>query len=80
MGKCIRWKEDGWTVVQDADAEKHILEISCRSEKGNVVEARIRHNDGEEVKGTVKYDGKDALPMEIKRFKKLFSEGLLEIK
>ncbi len=76
----IDWKENGWIVIQDADSKKHLLEISCRAENGEIVETRIRHNDGEEAKGNVVYEGKKALPMSVERFKKLYTQGLLEIK
>ncbi len=78
--KDIIWNEDGWTVVQDADAENHVLEISCRAENGKVVEVRIRHNDGEEAKGSVTLDGENAIPMDIKDFKKAYLKGKLEIR
>ena len=78
--QAIAWKNDGWTTVQDADAQKHILEISCRAEDGKVLEVRIRHNDGEEAKGTVLYNGANALPMSLDEFKKLYENGDLEIK
>lgn len=75
-----KWKEDGWTTLQDADAEKHVLEIACRAEKGTVVEVRIRHNDGEETQGQVLYNGQKALPMDLAEFKKLYNGGKLDIK
>jgi len=43
--KKIEWNENGWTVIQNADSEKHILEISCLTVDGKVVD---------EVKGGVK--------------------------
>lgn len=76
----IFWNENGWTVCQDADAEKHLLEISCRAENGTVVEVRVRHNDGEETKGTVTKNGKTVLPIALAEFKKLYQKGELEIK
>lgn len=76
----IIWNEDGWTALQDADAEKHVLGISCRTEKGTVVEVRTRHNDGEEKQGVVTLDGKNAIPMDLSEFKKLFLKGKLEIR
>ena len=71
--------ENGWTAVQDADVEKHIVEISCRSEDGNVVEVRIRHNDGEESKAKVLLNGNPALPMKNADFVDFFTMGKLQI-
>lgn len=79
MGKVV-WKNDGWTCVQEADVEKHILEVNCRAEDGAVVEVRIRHNDGEEKAGTVLLDGENALPMSIADFSKAFAKGKLDIR
>lgn len=76
----LKWKEDGWTTLQEADSEKHILEISCRAENGMVVEVRIRHNDGEEAKAKVTLNGESALPMAIKDFQKNYEKGKFEIK
>lgn len=76
----IKWNENGWTAIQDADAKKHVLEIDARAEEGKVVELRIRHNDGEEQAAEVTYEGKPALPMDIKEFQKLFEKKALEIK
>ena len=78
--KDIIWNEDGWTALQDADAEKHVLGITCRAENGTVVELRVRHNDGEEKPGTALFDGKDALPMALNDFKKAFVKGKIEIR
>lgn len=80
MKKDIIWNDNGWTVVQDADAEKHILEISVRSEVGTVVEIRTRHNDGEVTVGSATVDGKNALPMALDEFKKLLKKGEIEIR
>lgn len=76
----IEWNENGWTTVQEADAEKHILEVSCRAENGQVVEVRMRHNDGEEKAGIVTLNGENALPMSLKDFKNNFKKGNLDIK
>lgn len=76
----IIWKKDGWTTLQEADAEKHVLEIACRANAGEVIEVRIRHNDGEEKKAEVLLDGAAALPMKLEAFKKNFTKGLFEIK
>jgi len=78
--KKILWKEEGWTTIQEADAKKHILEISCLAEGGNVVEVRIRHNDGEEQKGKVTKNGENVLPVSLSAFKKLYEDGELDIK
>lgn len=78
--KEIIWNENGWTVMQDADAEKHVLEISCRAENGVVVEVRSRHNDGEEKKGIVTLDGAEVLPMPLADFKKYYKKGKLTIR
>ncbi len=77
---AIRWKKDGWTLVQEADAKKHILEIACRTENGMVVEVRTRHNDGEEKKGTVLRDGKNPLPLSCEDFEELFEDDELIIR
>ena len=77
---AVTIKKDGWTTIQEADAKKHILEISCRAENGSVVEVRIRHNDGEEAKGSVTCDGKGVLPISIEEFCELFNSGKLVIK
>ena len=76
----IKWKKDGWTEVQKADAKKHVLEIMCRTENDSVVELRVRHNDGEEKKGEVYLNGEKALPLTISEFEKLFKAGKLDIK
>lgn len=79
--KKIAWEENGWTVVQHADAKKHILEINCRAEDGQVVEVRVRHNDGEEKKGELyRGNGKVVLPMALKEFQELYLAGDLIIK
>ncbi len=75
----IKLTENGWNRVQDADAKKHILEISCRTENGKVVEARIRHNDGEECVAKVTRNGAAALPMDIKEFETAFAAGELKM-
>lgn len=76
--KKIAWNENGWTALQDADAKKHILEVDCRTENGTVVEIRIRHNDGEEVKGKALCAGLEVLPISLEEFKKLFEAGSLK--
>ena len=76
----INWKNDGWTTVQEADAKKHELEITIRAEDGRVVEARMRHNDGEEKAAAVTVDGKKILPVALDEFKKLYADGKLEIR
>lgn len=80
MAKKIKWNENGWTTVQEADAQKHVLEVSCRSEAGKVVEVRIRHNDGEEQAAKVTVNGEAALPMDINDFQTKFENGSLELK
>lgn len=72
--KVIAWNEDGWTTIQDADAEKHILEISCFAEGGKVTQIRKRHNDGEEEKIT-KAVGNVSLPVAFDEFKTLVEGG-----
>ena len=74
------WNKDGWTIVQEADAEKHLLGISCRAEDGVVVEVRIRHNDGEEVKGKALLNGQNILPAPIEDFKKYLENGTLVLR
>lgn len=80
MRETIRWNENGWTLIQEADAVRHKLEIVCRAEYGVIVEVQIRHNDGNEQKGTVTKDGKNALPMPIKEFEKAFKNSELEFR
>lgn len=77
MAKII---DNGWTTLQEANPEKHVLEISVRAEDGMVVEVRIRHSHGEEVQSKVMFQGAPALPMAINDFQKNFSKGLLEIR
>lgn len=74
----INWIDDGWNTLQEANADKHILEISCRTEKGQVVEVRFRHNDGEEQNSNVTCNGEAVLPMAIKDFEKLYNKGNLK--
>lgn len=77
----ICWKKNGWTTVQEADAAKHVLEISCLTEEGSVVQVRVRHHDGEEVNvKEVLVNGASALPMDTKAFAKAFKNGEIEIK
>ncbi len=70
----IDWKENGWTLLQEADSKKHILEITCKAEDGVVVEIRKRHNDGEEEKITAAIDENHSLPMPLKDFKKAYKK------
>lgn len=72
--KKIAWNEDGWTMMQEADAVKHILEVSCFAENGTVTEVRIRHNDGEQTKGMATIDNKNILPMPLDEFKELYKK------
>ncbi|MBQ0083353.1 MAG: hypothetical protein KBS52_01120 [Clostridiales bacterium] len=74
------WVNEGWTTVQQANPERHILEIVCRTENGMVVEVRTRHSHGEEAQGIVTVDGKDVLPLSIKEFTALYEKGKMEIK
>lgn len=76
----IIWQSEGWTSIQDADAEKHLLGISCLAENGVVVEVRKRHNDGEEEKLTKKLEGDYSLPMALADFRKAVEEGKLTLK
>lgn len=76
----ILWNPNGWTRLQDADAEEHKLELTCRAENGVVVEMRVRHNDGEEKPGVVTIDGEPALPMQLAAFKKAFLADWFEIR
>lgn len=78
--KDIIWNNNGWSTLQDADAELHQLEISIRAEEGTVVELIIRHNDGENRPGTASLDGENVLPMPIAKFKELYNKGKLLIK
>ncbi|MBQ0084542.1 MAG: hypothetical protein KBS52_07275, partial [Clostridiales bacterium] len=76
----VEWNENGWTTVQQANPEKHVLEINCRAENGVIVELRTRHSRGEESKGIVTVDGKEALPISIEEFSKLYEKGKIDIK
>ena len=78
--KRIIWNENGWTVLQSADPDKHILEISCLAEDGKVIEVRRRHNDGEEEKLTKKLDDIHTLPMTFADFKTAFTKGEIKLK
>ena len=80
MASEIIWKENGWTLLRAADAEKHELGISCFAENGTVTAVNIRHNDGEEQKGTALYKGNNALPLSLAEFKKLYLKGDLDIR
>lgn len=68
----IKWENTGWTTVREADAKKHILEVVCRTCRGEVEEVRIRHNDGEEFTAKVTLNGEKALPMPIADFEAHF--------
>ena len=76
----IEWNENGWTVIQEADPAKHILEITCLAEDGKVVEIRKRHNDGEEEKLTKKLDDTHTLPIPLAEFKKALSKKEIKFK
>lgn len=76
----IEWNENGWTVIQEADPVKHILEITCLAEDGIVVEVRKRHNDGEEEKFTTKLDNTHSLPMPLDEFKKALRKKEIKFK
>ncbi len=76
MKKDIIWNENGWTVVQDADAEKHILEISCYAESGMVTQVIERHHDGEETKLTKTFGNGYTLPMPLEDFKKAVADWI----
>jgi len=76
----IKLVDNAWNSIQDADSKKHVLEISARTESGKVVEVRVRHNDGEEIKAKVFVDGKSVLPMAIADFETRFNNCELEIK
>lgn len=80
MKKAIKWNENGWTALQDADGKKHVLGISARAEDGQVVEVLVRHHSGEDQKGVVLYNGVNALPMDLAAFKKAFENDELEIR
>lgn len=70
MKKDIIFLDNGWTSIQDADPDKHELEISCYAVDGIITEIRKRHHDGEYEKLTGKIDDKYSLPMPIKDFVK----------
>lgn len=78
--KKIEWNENGWTVIQEADPVKHVLEIACLTENGKVIEVRRRHNDGEEEKLTGKLDDMHSLPMALVFFKKAITKGEIKLK
>lgn len=56
------------------------MEINCRTENGEVVEVRIRHSRGEEIKAKVMVDGKQSFPMPIDVFESRFNKNELEFK
>ncbi len=66
--------ENGWTSIQDADSEKHVVQLSCYAENGMIIEIRKCHNDGEEIKITGAINDKYTLPMTIADFKKVFKK------
>lgn len=68
-------KKDGWTVIQEANAKKHILEISCFADKGIVTEIRKRHNDGEEEKITKSPNPSYHLPIPTEELEELIAKG-----
>ncbi len=74
------WKSAGWNVLQEVDAEKHVTGVDCRTEKGEVVEVRLRHHDGEERIVKAVMNGENVLPMDAKEFEKLFAKGEIELK
>ena len=78
--KSIEWRESGWTVIQESDPEKHLLEIACLAEDGKVVEIRKRHNDGEEEKLTKKLDDAHTLPMSLEDFKTALRKKEIKLK
>ena len=78
--KKIEWNKYGWTVIQESDPDKHILEIACLTKDDAVVEVRRRHNDGEEEKLTGKLDETHSLPMAFEDFKKAITKGELKLK
>ena len=80
MAQSIMWLENGWTVIQEADAEKHILEVSCFAKEGVVTEIRKRHNDGEEEKLTGDLGGGLSLPMSLEDFKKAWKKKAVKLK
>ena len=81
MAKTMIWNENGWNVLQEADPEKHVLEMGCFCKDGIVTEIRCRHNDGEEE---IKYTGalKDgySLPMPLTEFAEAFKKGYIKLK
>ena len=78
--KKIEWNKNGWTVIQESDPEKHVLEIAALTEDGKVVEIRRRHNDGEEEKLKGKLDDTYSLPMAFDDFKKAITKGKITLK
>ncbi len=76
--KNIIWKEEGWTTIQDANPVKHIVEISCFAEGGNVTQIRKRHQDGEEEKLTKAIDKNHSLPMSLEAFKTAYDNNEFE--
>ncbi len=79
--KKISWKENGWTILEEANAEEHLLEMSCLCEDGVVKEIICRHNDGDEENrftGALK-DGY-SLPMPFEDFKTAYESGLIKVR
>ena len=77
MKKGINWAFDGWTVMQEADKKKHLLEIECFAEQGVVKQVRVRHSGGEEVKYDRNLGNGMSLPMPLEDFKEAFAAGKL---
>ena len=75
----IYWKDDGWTVIREADAKKHVTEITCLSKDSTIIEIRKRHNDGEEEKLTKAIDANHSLPMSNKEFEKKYFNDEFDI-
>lgn len=77
----VAWKENGWTVIQEGNKAKHILEMSCFCEGGIVKEVVCRHgNSDEEIKYTGELKNGYSLPMSLEEFKTAFDKGLMNLK
>ena len=79
MKKC-KLKDNDWTILAEPDEKKHVLGIYVKAENGQVVEVRVRHNDGEEFKAKVSINGEPVLPMPIPEFQTHFDNYDFELR
>lgn len=75
----IFWRDNGWTVIREADSKKHLTEISCLCKDSSIIEIRKRHNDGEEEVLKKAIDSKHSLPMSSAEFEEKYFNDEFEI-